>query len=148
MRRRTFIASSCVALIAVGAWRYRSGSDAAAIAMVIRKRLDYLKLDEAGVIAYANDLAAKHAIAGTRLHILNAIAPLYKHYSISAADNQLANTMRHGEDRIVSSYLIGSDFFINGADESRVVHYLGLPDSLRACSNPFARPANYPPDSA
>ena len=48
-------------------------------------------------------------------------------------------TIRHGEERVVSAFLLSSDFFVNGADTSRIVRYLGFYDPLKACSNPFAR---------
>ena len=48
--------------------------------------------------------------------------------------------LRRAEDRIVSGFLLGSDFFREGADRSRRVRYLGLLDPYRTpCANPFAR---------
>jgi hypothetical protein len=126
-------------LSALAAWRFTSGHDQDAIEMVIRKRLDYLKLDDAGVKAYARDLASRQVVSSSRLHVLNAIAPVYSRFSLSSGASFVANAIRHGEERITSSYLMSSDFFLNGADESRVVKYLGYLDSRRGCSNPFAR---------
>jgi hypothetical protein len=54
--------------------------------------------------------------------------------------NVLTNGIRHGEERIVTKYLLSSDFFSSGADESKTVHYVRLFDALRGCCNPFARP--------
>jgi hypothetical protein len=48
--------------------------------------------------------------------------------------------LRRAEDRIVSRFLLGSDFFRKGSDRSRRVRYLGLWDPYQApCANPFAR---------
>jgi hypothetical protein len=139
MKRRIFILSGLVGVSALAAWRFANGNDADTIAMVVRKRLDYLKLDPAGVQRFASDMAALHVISSARMHVLSSITPLYIRFPLSSGDNTLADKLRHGEDRIVSSYLISSDFFANGADESRTVNYLGMLDPLRACGNPFAQ---------
>jgi hypothetical protein len=140
MKRRVFILSGLAAAGAVVAWQAIDTSDEDAIAMVLRRRLDYLKLDPDGVRRFARDLAAKHVISRAKIHVLSGIKPLYMHYRLSSGSNTLAYQLRHGEDRIVASYLIGSDFFIKGSDETRVVQYLALMDSRHACGNPFARP--------
>ncbi len=44
------------------------------------------------------------------------------------------------EERICTAFLMSSDFFKNGADESRPVRYLALYEPTRiGCANPFAR---------
>jgi hypothetical protein len=83
-------------------------------------------------------MAAKHVISNGRLRFLDVIKPLYMHVSMSPG-SRIGNALRHGEERIVTNYLLSSDFFINGADESRVVRYLGYYDPIRACGNPFAQ---------
>lgn len=140
MKRRVFILSGAAAAAAVIAWQAVAASDEDTIAMVVRRRLDYLKLDPDGLRRFARDIAAQHVISSAKVHLLSGIAPLYTRYELSSGNNSLAYLLRHGEDRIVASYLISSDFFIKGADESRVVQYLGMLDSRRACGNPFARP--------
>lgn len=42
------------------------------------------------------------------------------------------------EDTVVRKYLLSSDFFVNGANESRTVKYLGWSDEYVPCVNPFA----------
>jgi hypothetical protein len=108
--------------------------------MMVRKRLDYLTLDPEGLEIFARDMAALHVNSKGRLQTLALIGPAYVRFPLSSGHNRFAYLLRHGEDRIVSTYLISSDFFVNGMNESRVVRYLGLPDPLRACGNPFARP--------
>ena len=44
------------------------------------------------------------------------------------------------EDTLVSTYLLSTDFFWNGSDESRTVNYVAYYDPNRPCHNPFARP--------
>jgi hypothetical protein len=119
-------------------WRYFGSSDQEAFVTVVRRRLDYLKLDLDGVNAFARDMAAAHAISDGRLRFLNVVKPLYDHVSLSTK-SRIGSALRHGEERVVTNYLLSSDFLINGADESRVVRYLGYYNPMRACGNPFAQ---------
>ena len=119
-------------------WRYFASSDEQAFVTVVRTRLDYLKLDLDGVDAFARDMAARHVISNSRLRFLNIVTPLYVHVQLSP-NSRFGSALRHGEERIVTNYLLSSDFLINGADESRVVRYLGYYDPMRACGNPFAQ---------
>jgi hypothetical protein len=119
-------------------WRYFGSSDEEAFVTVVRRRLDYLKLDLDGVNAFARDMAARHIISNGRLRFLNVVKPLYVHVALSTS-SRFGSALRHGEERIVTNYLLSSDFLINGADESRIVRYLGYYDPMRACGNPFAQ---------
>jgi len=136
--RRTFLAVACAGLLGAGGWRFFRAHDEDAILMVLRKRLDYLKLDPAGMQAFARDLASRKLLSRTRLRLMMTFGPLYRRFDLNG-QNFLAVAIRHGEERIVSNYLLSSDFFINGADQSRIVQYLGFYDPLHACSNPFAQ---------
>jgi hypothetical protein len=141
--RRQFIATGIAALAGLAGWRFFAGSDENAIIAVLRKRLHYLTLDEAGLRAYAKDLAAQKIVASNRLRMLDVAGPLYTRFALPDYKNALLHELRHGEERVVSIYLLSSDFFLNGANESRVVHYLHYYDPIhrpRACTNPFARP--------
>jgi hypothetical protein len=139
MQRRLFLLSGLGALSGAGAWLYFGAGPTEAIAMVLRKRLDYLTLDPDGVRRFAGDLLARNGLSSAKMHLLSALRPLYPRHALSSGNNAAAYMLRHGEDRIVGSFLISSDFFRNGADETRVVRYLGLLDARRACANPFAR---------
>jgi hypothetical protein len=110
---------------------------------VIRRRLDYLKLDEAGVRAFAKDQVAammnKHIPTWVRIkyHFRASASPLAKRYFWS---NDRRSKKIRAEDLLVSTYLLSSDFFRNGGDESRTVGYVAFFDPVaQACSNPFAR---------
>jgi hypothetical protein len=139
MRRRTFLLSTAVVLGGAVAWRYAAGRDQSAIAKVLYKKLPYLRLDEDGVSRFAGDIASKGIVSSFRLHVIDAADGLYTHHPLSP-DSRLGRLIRHGEDRVVTQYLMSSDFFINGADKNRTVRYLGYYDPLVACNNPFARP--------
>jgi len=139
MKRRIFLLSGLAALSGAGAYLALAMHPEDTIAMVLRKRLDYLQLEPEGVARFARDLLAKHVLSNARTRVLSAARSVYSRFSLSSGTNSLAYLLRHGEDRIVASYLISSDFFVQGADETRVVQYLGLLDSRRACANPFAQ---------
>jgi hypothetical protein len=139
MKRRSFFLGAAAAACAAAGWTFHSAKDEDVIAMVIQERLPYLKLDPQGVKQFASDMAALKSLSRTRMRLLRMIRPLYQRFELSAAENAIAYRLRHGEERIVSLYLLSTDFFINGADESRVVNYIGLLDRRRPCSNPFAR---------
>ncbi|HEY1726731.1 MAG TPA: hypothetical protein VGF89_15020 [Steroidobacteraceae bacterium] len=144
MRRRTFLISAGAVVCGALATRYATSRDQHAISKVLYKKLSYLKLDAMGVQRFAADMAARREISSFRLHVTDAAGMLYTDSSLSP-DSRLGSAVRHGEDRIVTQYLISSDFFHFGSDRSRIVHYLGYYDPLLACSNPFARPATGPP---
>jgi len=136
--RRQLIAGVLGSLAAASGWRYWRSNEAEAILLVLHKRLDYLRLDPAGTRAFAADLVSRNLVSPKRLKLIGAFAPLYMRVGLNGHD-ALQATIRHGEERVVSSFLLSSDFFVKGADTTRTVRYLGLYDPLKACSNPFAR---------
>jgi hypothetical protein len=142
IRRRSLLAAlaGITGLATVGAWRFLHSSDQSTIERVLAKRLGYLQLDPGGVSRFSADLASRREISSAKLRLVTAAGPLYDRVSF-AAHNFLFDSIRHGEERITSLFLLSSDFFISGADETRTVNYLALYDPLRACSNPFARRA-------
>jgi hypothetical protein len=143
MKRRYFLVSGFAAACGLIGWRFACSSGEAAIVKVLHKKLGYLKLDADGVQRFARDLTASKTISGVRLRIIDAAGRLYTGTELSA-DNRLDNGIRHGEDKVVTDFLLSSDFFKNGADQTRSVHYLGLYDPMIACGNPFARPVIVP----
>lgn len=143
-RRRQLLAAAAAAGIAgLATWRVTSGSEEDAVIAVLRKRLDYLKLDEQGLHAYAADLVARKSVSSGKLRSIAAAGPVYAHLDVSSFANPFTRELRHGEERLVSLYLLSSDFFLNGADETRMVRYRGYYDpvgQLSPCSNFFSRP--------
>lgn len=152
VKRRGFLLSILALLGGVGGaglWRLGSSREDEAIALVLRKRLGYLNLDPAGVAAFSRDLIDRGQFSLGKLRVLDAIAPAYQYWNLSDGDHGLSLQLRWGEERIVSVFLLSSDFFLNAADETRVVHYLRYYDPLDpSCRNPFARPIISPTSSA
>lgn len=114
------------------------------VASIVRRRLGFLKLDDAGVRAFAKDQTratfGKKVPTWNRLryHLLASGTSSFKRFYRSADRPSRADMF---EDALVSTYLLSSDFFWNGSDESRKVGYVAYYDPNRPCNNPFARPA-------
>jgi len=141
VNRRQIIAGAVVATVGVVGWRFVLSSDESAIVAVLRKRLDYLLLDNQGLHDYARDLVAEKIVSSGRLRFLDVAGPIYTHLAAPDYRNALTRELRHGEERVVSQYLLSSDFFPN-ADESKLVRYRKYYNPLRDplfCNNPFAR---------
>ena len=138
IKRRSFLVAGLATCVGIVGVRFASTKDEESIIAVLRKRLHYLKMDEKGLRAFAHDLAARHEIATDRLRMIGVAGPLYTKVDFSG-QNVFSKALRHGEERITSLYFLSSDFFINGADVSKTVHYLGYYDPLHSCGNPFAR---------
>ena len=119
-------------------WRYRHFTDRAAIESIVLRRLSYLKLDPAGVRRFAAAAAATHAISDKKLRALAAAEPIATNFPLPK-DSSLARDIAYGEERLVTNYLLSSDFFKTGADVNRLVRYVAYYDPIRACGNPFAR---------
>ena len=146
MNRRHAIVGglALVGAAGLGAWGVAHVALSEEIVTVLRRRLSFLKLDDQGLHAFAKDqtgaLFAKKIPTWDRLryHLLAAASPSYKRFYRSSG--QRSRTARL-EDTLVSTFLLSSDFFLNGADESRTVRYVAYYDALRPCQNPFARAA-------
>lgn len=119
-------------------WRLVHGSDYESILAIIGKRLAYLNKDPEGVRRFARDLSELHQISSTKMALISAAGPLYSRLSLDG-DSRFERSVHHGEERVTSSYLLSSDFFVNGANMSREIRYLGMYDPLSPCHNPFAR---------
>ena len=137
MKRRAFLAGAAIAAVGLVAWRFHRSSHERAVAAILQKRLEYLRLDEAGVQRFAHDFAQRNILNGRALSTADALWPIYRnlpvtwHYSWTTRVN-------YAEERIVSNYLMSSDFFVNGEDYTKPVMYLGFYDAMtHACANPF-----------
>lgn len=141
--RRQFLAAGIAGFSGLVTWRFIRSSDEDAIIAVLKKRLDYLLLDDNGLHAFARDLIAQKIISSGKLRMLDVAGPVYTQLSVTSHRNALTHAVRHSEERIVTLYLLSSDFFLTGADETKLVRYYGYYDPIRhprPCGNPFSRP--------
>lgn len=104
---------------------------------MLNRRLSFLDLESDGVERFSQDVAkvtAQIQVSPTG-ELLEPRAPV-----IEGIAFQIENgAVRLFEDTMVRKYLLSSDFFIEGADESKTVHYLGWFDEFAPCRNPFAQ---------
>lgn len=142
MRRRRFLfglAGLATTAAALMGWRYRQVTAQEAIVSIVRDRLHYLRIDPDGLRRFAADVLAAEDISHVKLRSLVAAGPLARHLPLPAG-SALAAGIAYGEDRLVSEFLLSSDFFSHGRDVARVVRYVARYDPIRPCGNPFARP--------
>ncbi len=108
------------------------------VARALRRGLGDLAVEPREVARFAEDfLASMSPSVRFQLGLLGAVAPLLPLVAWLPA---VRRELRRADDRIVSSFLLGSDFFQDGADRSKPVRYQGLWDPYRTpCANPFAK---------
>jgi len=129
---------ACAGLFGIGEVTAKSE-----IAAAVRERLGFLQLDEGGLNQFAHDqvsalLAKRPSWERIKFHIDGLFAkPAAVRFGYSVDRRSRRERL---QDHFATLYLLSSDFFQHGADESRVVRYVALFDPIRACDNPFARP--------
>jgi hypothetical protein len=148
-RRRILLGGlGIIAVAAVGVWGAGMVGESE-IASAVRRRLSFLQLDAGGLRAFAKDyilsetrhagstLAQRPSWTRWRFRIHRVVRGPVDHFG-------LTHDGRTRRERLAESwatlFLLSSDFFATGANESRIVRYVGLYDPMRACGNPFARP--------
>jgi hypothetical protein len=145
MKRRKILlgALGATAVVGLGGITFGRGAAEDKLVLLLRERLSFLKLDEAGLRAFVHDhvgvlLAKRPTWNSWKYHFLTMFSKSVTRWNTSS--DRRTRTERI-VDRMASTYLLSSNFFIeNKADTSLVVHYKGLYDPLRPCGNPFARP--------
>ena len=120
-------AVSAIFLYSGGWWffkvRYRDSSDF--IAAILHKKLSFLQLEEDGVQAFAKDYDFQEITSWAGM-----AGPLYRYFDFFELTPR-AEYIDFIEDRVVLLYLLSTDFFLNDADESLPVKYLGYFDPYR-----------------
>lgn len=156
IKRRQILLGSlgAAALLVVGVWGGAVAAESA-IAAAVRRRLSFLSLDEQGLRSFARDyihfeqtywrsLLSKHSgwygqssWYGWKFRIYSLF---HRPVDPLKASHDKRSRRERLEEYLATLFLLSSDFFVTGADESRIVRYRSLYDPMRACGNPFARP--------
>src|SRR5215467_4164888 len=110
----TIVAVAGIGVIGFG----RMGAESH-IVSVVRRRLSFLKLDETGLRAFAKDqvsalLAKRPTWNRLKYHYLALFSKQFTRYNRSS---DTRSSRQRTEDNFASTYLLSSDFFVNGADE-------------------------------
>lgn len=145
MKRRRILMGTLggVAIAGIGVLGFGRGVAEDRIASLLKQRLGFLKLDDAGLHAFAHDflgmaLAKRPTWARWKYHFMTVFSKSVTRWNTST--DKRTRTERF-IDNAASTYLLSSDFFTaHNADPSQLVHYIALYDPMRPCGNPFARP--------
>ncbi|MGO9931297.1 MAG: hypothetical protein ACLPV8_05740 [Steroidobacteraceae bacterium] len=140
-RRRILVGLGIAALAAFGVW----GADVAGeaeIVSAVRRRLGFLRIDNAGLHSFAKDyiralLAKRPSWYRWKYHIQSLFRNPGARWGVSTDTRSRRERI---EDNLATLYLLSSDLFLKGADESRTIQYVSLYDPMRPCGSPFARP--------
>lgn len=133
--RRSFLGALLALLAALsGAWGIRR-EWVDAIRSVVAHRLDFLDIDPAGLTAFGRDVEHDARVPYPPHFNLYSRMPVQVWRWMPDRD-ALARLERY----VVQKYLLSTDFFPRGADESRTVRYVAYFDRYeRPCTNPFLR---------
>ncbi|HUN91826.1 MAG TPA: hypothetical protein VMU33_07205 [Burkholderiaceae bacterium] len=149
-RRRLLVGGLALAGLATAGFFTGRVAAQAEIVAILHRRLAFLKLDDADLHAFAKDqidtlLAKRPTWNRWKYHFHELVSPssgtqFAPQVALQAGQPAPARSRREQiEDSLVSTFLMSSDFFSQGADESKPVRYQGFYDPMRACGNPFAR---------
>jgi hypothetical protein len=151
IKRRRFLLGGLglAALAALSVWGAGVAFESE-IAIAIRRRLAFLRIDEAGLHSFAKDYLqfakgyARSKIAqhpswySWKFHLYSLFRGQVDRLGLS---HDTRSRRQRLEEYWATMFLLSSDFFVTGANESRVVRYVVLYDPIRACGSPFSRPA-------
>jgi hypothetical protein len=139
--RRTFLAtglgSGVLALLGAYRWRRRTAPDL--IVAILKHRVGYLQIDPQTFVQFAEMYVARrlhHRQSLADLSVLSGGLQYWSPYSWL----ERGHAFRRLEDSVVSHFLLSTDFFQHGADESRDVSFVAFYEPGNSvCRNPFAR---------
>lgn len=138
--RRQFLfagaASGLAALVGYSAWRW--GKPRNIVVAILQNSVGHLQVDPDTFWTFANDyLKYKASYEQTLSRAAPFLLPLWLFNPYKWL--QQGNALRRLTDNVVSTYLLSTDFFQNGADERRPVNYISFYDVyVTPCRNPFA----------
>ena len=146
LRRRRFLllgaGSAVVVATGYGVARWYRGDPKSVIFAILERRLGYLQLDRLSFERFAVDYLETRKAYKRELELMALFALPYRYITPYPLLKQ-GHSVRRLESNVVSRYLLSTDFFQHGADESRQIKYVGFFDPYNiACRNPFVpRPA-------
>jgi hypothetical protein len=143
LSRRAFITRATAGLLVLAAAPYafyqlRHGKATKIIVAILKRRVGYLKTEPGSFERFAGEYVTYKKGYASQLRKLSAVAfPLT--YVTLYRWLPMGHPLRRLEDNVVTKYLLSTDFFFHGADESKEVKYLTFYDpSTALCRNPFA----------
>lgn len=149
MTRRTFLLTSTLAIVgaAGGFWLFKEGyfnrSDRIAriLLAAFDKRIAFLQWDRMEVKQFIQDFMAdaRNAAFIQKVNKLSYMYPIYTYTNLLEMTHY-QNKIQNFEERVISRFLLSTDFFLDNADETQPVTYLSYYDPHRSpCQNPFSQ---------
>lgn len=142
LTRRLFITGAATAVVAGSYVGYKLvwGTPEEIVVAILERRLGHLRVDSSSFETFASAYVEhKHEVQG-KLKKLSVISGPYQ-YSTAYDLVPMGHALRRMEDNVVGRYLMSTDFFEHGADESREIRYVAFYDpALTPCRNFLARP--------
>lgn len=133
LTRRKLLAVSGLGFVAAGSalfvsWRTAKETDI--VAALLRNRLRSLKIEPEIFEQFSVEYIETRKEYASKLRLLSTVAELF---SLVTPYQMLpmGHSWRRMENNIVSSFLLSTDFFQNGARVDVPVHYLGFYDPYR-----------------
>jgi hypothetical protein len=141
LRRRRFLllgaGSAVVIATGYGVARWYRGDPASVILAILERRLGYLPVDRTSFPRFAADYLDSRKEYRQELALLALFSLPYRYVTPYPLLKQ-GHSLRRLESNVVSRYLLSTDFFEHGADESRSIRYVEFHDPYSiACRNPF-----------
>ena len=145
MSRRTFLALAILGLAVVAvpwAWfKHRRGDATDLVVAILKRRVGYLKTPPGSFEEFAKAYVEEKKDHRQTLRSLSVLALPLTYFTVYPM-LPMGHGLRRLENTVVSIYLLSTDFFQHGADETRELHYVAYFNPERvACRHPFARRA-------
>ena len=114
-------------------WRYVRADDPSVLLLaIIGKHTRGMRVEPADIDRFVTDHApgmmgfikSRAAWAGT-------VSPAYVWFDVFSLSEDIGTQFRLVEDRVMTNFLMSTDFFLNGADLGKPVRYLALYDPLK-----------------
>jgi len=143
LSRRSFMirAAAGLAVLVGGSYaiyQLKYGKAANVVIAILKRRVGYLKTEPGSFERFAADYLEYKRAHVKQLAKLSAAALPLTYFTLYRW-LPMGHPLRRLEDNVVSKYLLSTDFFFHGADESRQVSYLSFYEPSKvACRNPFS----------
>lgn len=142
--RRAFVrcglAAGGMAVLGTWVWWRRDAADL--IVAILERRVGFLRVDRETFRTFALAYIQANPRHESRLSTASVITGPLQWVRPHRWGGPVGDAFRRLDDSVVATYLLSTDFFYHGADETRVVSYVEYFDPLSGvCRNPFARQA-------
>lgn len=143
LTRRAFLVRALgafviLAVMPYAAYKWLFGKPADIVLSILKRRVGYLKVEDGVFEKFADEYVEYKSSYRGKLEKVSLISVPYAYVS-AYQFLPMGHPLRRMEDNVVTKFLMSTDFFARGADESRTLRYLSFYDPRSApCRNPLA----------